>query len=82
MADRNLATSFDDIDPGQQCSAEIVRIRTAPDKDAAYRLASKEWWKCVNRALRAKVGKYPEADWKEFLHRYSIREEFIEEYVD
>jgi hypothetical protein len=78
----NLATSFDSIDPGQQCSAEIVKIRTASGKDAAYRLASKEWWNCVNRALRAKIGKYPEADWKEFLHRYSIREEFIEEDVD
>jgi hypothetical protein len=78
----NLATPFDGIDPGQQCSAEIVRIRTAPDKDAAYRLASKEWWNCVNHVLRAKVGNYPEADWSEFLHQYSIREELIDEDVD
>jgi|SRR5712692_3056813 len=78
----NLGTSFDGIDPGQQCSAEIVKICNASDKDASYRLAYYGWWSCVNRALRAKIGKYPEADWKEFLHRYSIREEFIEEDVD
>jgi hypothetical protein len=78
----NLGTSFDGIDPGHQCSAEIVRIRDASDKDAANTLASKEWWKCVNHALRAKVGKYPEAEWKEFLNRYSIREEFIQDNVD
>jgi hypothetical protein len=77
-----LATSFDGIDPRPVCSAEIARIRTAPGKDAAYRLASKEWWNCVNHALRAKVGKYPEADWKEFLNRYSIREQLIGDDLD
>jgi len=78
----SLATSFDGIDPGQQCSDEISRIHTVPDKDAAYRFASREWQNCVNHALRAKVGKYPEVDWKEFLNRYSIREELIEDDVD
>lgn len=78
----SLTTSFDGIDASQQCSAEIVTIRSAPDKDASYRLAYYEWWNCVNRALRAKIGEYPEADWKEFLNRYSIHEELIEDDVD
>jgi hypothetical protein len=78
----NLVASFGGIDSGQQCSAEIGEIRTAPDKQTAYKLAYFAWWNCANRALRAKVGEYPEAEWKEFLHRYSIREEFIEEDVD
>lgn len=77
-----LTTSFDGIDPSQQCSAEIVRVGSAAEKDARYRLASKDWWNCVNRSLRAKIGKYPQAEWKEFLRRYSIREELIEENVD
>ena len=78
----DLAKSFDGIDPGQQCSVEIMRIRTAPDEDAAYRLASKGWRNCINHALRGRIGEYPEADWKEFLHRYLIREEFLAEDVD
>ena len=78
----SLTTSFDGIDPGQQCSAEIVRIRGASEKDAAYKLAFHDWWSCVNGSLRAKIGKYPQAEWKEFLRQYSIREDFIEDAVD
>ena len=78
----NLTTSFDGIDPGQQCSAEILRTRNAPDKDASYKLASHSWWNCVSRALRSKVGKCPEANWKEFLRQYSIHEELILEDID
>lgn len=78
----NLLASFHGIDPEQQCRAEIARIRTAPDKQTAFKLAQFEWGKCVNSALRAKVGEYPEAAWKNFLHRYSIREKFIEDYID
>jgi hypothetical protein len=77
-----LATSFDGIDPGQQCSADIARIRANSDKGAAYGLAFHDWWNCVNRSLRAKVGKYPEADWQEFLRQYSIHEKVIADDID
>lgn len=78
----DLLASFDGIDPARQCSAEITRIHNAPDEQTEYKLAYFGWGNCVNRALRAKVGQYPEVAWKDFLHRYSIREEFIEEDVD
>jgi hypothetical protein len=78
----NLGTSFDGIDPSQQCSGEIAKIRNVLDKDASYKLAYYGWGNCVNRALRSKIGKYPEADWKEFLNQYSIREELIADDVD
>ena len=78
----NLGTSFDGIDPSQQCSGEIAKIRNVLDKDASYKLAYYGWGNCVNRALRSKIGKYPEADWKEFLNRYSIREQLIGDDLD
>ncbi len=78
----NLLPSFDGINPGQRCSAEIARIRNAPGKQTDYKLAHFGWWSCINSAVRAKVGEYPEAAWKDFLRRYSIREEFIEDDID
>jgi len=58
----NLGTSFDGIDPSQQRSGEIAKIRNVLDKDASYKLAYYGWGNCVDRALRSKIGKYPEAD--------------------
>ena len=75
----DLATQFDGIDPGRQCSAEIRRIGSTPDKQTAYNLVYKQWWNCVNHALRANAGEYPEAAWQNFLLKFSIREELIED---
>ncbi len=78
----HLLASFDGIDPAQQCANEINGIRTSLDNQTSYKLATYKWGNCVNHALRTRVGEYPEAEWKNFLLRYSIHEKFIGDDVD
>jgi len=74
-----LAVSFGGIDARSRCSAQISAVSSAPDKDNAYKLARRDWSNCVNKALREKIGPYPETAWKEFLNHYGIRMKFVED---
>ena len=73
-----LAVSFGDIDTRSHCSAEISAVSSATDRDTAYKLASHNWRNCINKALREKIGPYPERAWKQFLTRFGIRLKFVE----
>jgi hypothetical protein len=74
-----LTEPFRGIDPAAQCATEITKIRAAQDQDTAYRLASRDWFRCVNAIFRRNIGNYPESIWKKFLRQRSIREELVDQ---
>jgi hypothetical protein len=77
-----FSASFDGIDPKIQCSAAVAKVLSAADKDQANRIASGEWWNCVNHAYRDKIGPYPVSAWSSFLNQHGIREQFIDDPTD
>ena len=76
-----LSGSFGGIDPASHCSAEIAKVAGLADKALAYRAGS-DWFKCVNRTLRNKIGPYPVSAWNSFLMQHGIKEHVILDPVD
>jgi hypothetical protein len=74
-----LQQKWSDIEPEKRCALSLDRIRNAPGRGEAFKLARVDWHNCVNLAFNDKYGKYPLPEWKAFLARYKVKERLGDE---
>lgn len=62
-----------DIDPTRLCDSILKTIERTSSQGDKYQL-TKDWWNCMNRPFRERLGDYPLEAWQGFLKAYGIEE--------
>jgi hypothetical protein len=61
------------VSPASTCAAALDAVARASSVEEKYRLTTHDWHNCVNAEFVRGLGQYPEAAWRRFIEKYSIR---------
>ncbi|WP_353073136.1 hypothetical protein [Tunturiibacter gelidiferens] len=72
-----LEKPIEGIDPRLQCADSILSVAKAKSREAAYKVASFDWYNCMNKQMQKKSGPYPMNVWLAFLKKSGINETYV-----